>query len=100
MIDSFQCNLSTLNSRMLVARDEFTLKINQKSHGILEFYIQLTRWPQILGPLLLPRHVGLMWSLYVIGHLQFEWYMPNIVLKKGYQKDMHCDKIELALKNI
>lgn len=47
------------------------------------------------------RCVGLTWSLFLIGHLFFEWCMAKrLLVKKRGKKEVCCDEIELCAKKI
>ena len=47
------------------------------------------------------RYVGLMWSLFLIGHLYFEWYVAKrLLVNKRDQKEVCCDEIELCAKKL
>ena len=41
-----------------------------------------------------------MWSLFLISHLYFEWYMARFQVKNAHQKDMRYNEIGLFAQNI
>ena len=52
-----------------------------------------------IGPNTL-RYVDFMWSLFLIRHLYFEWYMARFQVKNAHQNDMRYDEIGLFAQNI
>ena len=43
--------------------------------------------------------MGLMWSLFLIGHLYFEWYMVRLTVLKGHHKGTCHDAIGLCAQH-
>lgn len=46
------------------------------------------------------RYMGLIWSLFLVGHLQFEWFMTRFIARNTHHKKHTChNQIELCAQN-
>lgn len=57
------------------AKRETRNRIGPESENLHEAQVRSLRIVWVLNR---PRYVGVLWSLFVIGHLWFEWFLPRL----------------------